>query len=464
LTNKPTSPNRDISKERNWTKGSVFSNLLCLSWPMIASNSLSMLGPTIDMIWVGRLGSSSIAGVGISGMIVMLINALMMGLFIGLQAMVARYIGAGEDSKAIHVSQQALIISIAISVILAGIGILFAEPILILLGVSPDVVSQGAPYLRINFVGMVTMSFQRITESVMQASGDSVRPMWVAVLYRLFHIALCPFLIFGWGFFPRLGVSGAAITGVLSQTLGAAIGLWILFSGRTRIRLTLTNMRVDFKVIWNLLKIGLPASITAMERNLGNLILMFFMTPFGTLAVAGHTLGQRVEMFFLMPGWALGQGAGILVGQNLGALQPQRAERTCWLAIGFLSGVMVIISIAVLIWAESIIRIFSAEPDLVKLGATFLRIATAGYLLMGINMVLQQAINTAGDTLIPMVIMLVNMWLVQVPLAYFLPRLTGLGVYGVRWAIVAGAVTGTFIYTLYFISGKWKHKKISGLT
>jgi len=384
---------------------------------MVASHSLTMLGPTIDMIWVGRLGSASIAGVGVSGMVVMLANALMMGLFTGLRAMVSRYIGAGDDSQANHVAQQAIIVSIVISVIMAGIGILFAEPIMIRLGVSPDVVSQGAPYLRITFVGMVTMSFQRITESVMQASGDSVRPMWVAFFYRLFHIALCPFLIFGWGFFPRLGVSGAAITSVLSQGLGAGIGVWILFSGRTRIRLTLTNLRIDYKVIWNLLKIGLPASMTAMERNLGNLILMFFMTPFGTLAVAGHTLGQRVEMFIQMPAMALGQGAGILVGQNLGARQPQRAERTCWIAIGFLSGIKIAASVAVLIWAENIILIFSSEPDMVKLGATFLRIATAGYLMMGITAVLQQAINTAGDTMIPMAIMLMNMWLVQVPLA-----------------------------------------------
>jgi putative MATE family efflux protein len=191
-----------------------------------------MLGPTIDLIWVGKLGSSSIAGVGVSGMVVMLANALMMGLFTGLRAMVSRLIGAGDTYKANHVAQQALIISITISIIMAGIGILFAEPILVLLGVSSEVVSEGAPYLRINFIGMVTMSFQRVTESVMQASGDSVRPMWVAVFYRLFHIALCPFLVFGWSFFPRLGVSGASITSILSQGLGAGIGLSSLWPTR----------------------------------------------------------------------------------------------------------------------------------------------------------------------------------------------------------------------------------------
>lgn len=451
---------KGIREGRDWTKGSIFRNLLSLSWPMVASNSLTMLGPTIDMIWVGRLGSSSIAGVGVSGLVVMLANALMMGLFTGLRAMVSRFIGAGETQKANHTAQQAIIISITVSIIMAGIGIFFAEPILILLGVDADVVGEGAPYLRINFIGMVTMSFQRITESIMQASGDSMRPMWVSVFYRLFHIALCPFLVFGWWFFPRLGVSGAAITSILSQGLGAGLGFWFLYSGRTRLRLNFSNFRIDFSTIWRLLKIGLPASMTSMERSLGNLILMFFMTPFGTLAVAGHTLGQRVEMFLVMPAMAVGQGAGILVGQNLGARQPQRAEKTCWYAVGFLAGVMVVASLAVLIWAENIIHIFSSEPGLVELGATFLRIATAGYLTMSITAVFQQAINTAGDTLIPMAIMLINMWLVQIPLAYFLPQVAGLGVYGVRWAIVAGGVTTMVVYTIYFISGRWKNKKI----
>ena len=460
MNNSRVSASNLKSKGRDWTKGSIFRNLLSLSWPMAAGNSLVMLGPTIDMIWVGRLGSSAIAGVGVSGLVVMLANALMMGLFTGLRAMIARFVGSGDTQEANHVAQQAIIISLVISIVMAGIGIIFAEPILVLLGVSPDVVSEGAPYLRINFIGMITMSFQRITESTMQASGDSVRPMWVTVFYRLFHIALCPFLVFGWWFFPRLGVSGAAITSVFSQGLGTAIGLWFLCSGRTRLRLTFNHFRIDFNMIWRLLKIGLPASMTAMERNLGNLILMFFMTPFGTLAVAGHTLGQRVEMFLLMPAMSLGQGAGILVGQNLGAGQPQRAERTCWSAAGFLAGVTAVASIMVFIFAESIIHIFSSDPDLVKLGADFLRIATVGYLVLGVTAVFQQSINTAGDTMIPMAIMLLNMWLIQVPLAYFLPSITGLGVYGVRWAIVAGGVTAMVVYIIYFLTGRWKRKKV----
>ncbi len=454
------SAQRGAAFARDWTKGSVFRNLLSLSWPMIVGGSLNMLGPTIDMIWVGRLGAAAIAGVGVSGMIVQLVNSMMWGLFTSLRAIVARYVGAGDDKTAIHVARQALVISVSFSIIMAVIGILFAERILIVMGLSPDVVAQGAPYLRINFIGTVTMTFRMMTEATMQASGDSVRPMWIAVFFRLFHITLSPFLIFGWWFFPRLGVSGAATTNIFSQGLGAGLGLWFLFSGHTRLRLTLRNFRVDPNIIWRLVKLGLPASVTGMERNLGNLILMWFMTPFGTLAVAGHTIGQRVEQFLQNPAMGLGQGAGVLAGQNLGARQPQRAERTGWLGAGFASGVMLVASLAILRWAESVVHIFSSDPELVKLASTFLRIACAYYTVMGLTSVFQQCINTAGDTLVPMAIMLANMWLVQVPLAFLLPRVTSLGVYGVRWAIVAGTVTGAIVYTAYFRTGRWKRKKV----
>ena len=427
---------------------------------MIIGGSLNMLGPTIDMIWVGRLGVASIAGVGVAGMVTMLAHSALMGLFMGLRAMVARFVGAGDNQSANHVSQQALVMSVTASILLAAIGIFFARPIMILMGVRPDVVAQGVPYLRIQFVGMVTMSFRNMTEATMQASGDAMRPMWIAVFFRLFHIALCPFLVFGWWLFPRLGVSGAAMTNVFSQGIGAALGLWVLCSGRTRLRLTLRNFRIDPGIIWRLVKLALPASVSATERTLGNLILMWFMTPFGTLAVAAHTLNQRVEMFIHMPGMALGQAAGVLAGQNLGARQPKRAERTGWLGAGLLSAFTLIASLAVFLWAERVIHIFSSDPDLIKLASTFVRIAAAGYLVMGIAAVLQQCISGAGDTLPPMLVMLLNIWLVQVPLAYFLPRVTDLGVYGVRWAIVAGTVTAAIVYTIYFRLGRWKRKRV----
>ncbi len=419
-----------------------------------------MLGPTIDMIWVGKLGSAAIAGVGVSGMVVMLANSAMMGLYQGLRAMIARAIGSGNPREANHVTQQALVISLAYSIIMAVIGVFFAEHILILMGLGDDVVKEGASYLRINFIGMVTMSLRMVTEASMQASGDAKKPMWVAVFFRFFHVVLAPFLIFGWWIFPQLGVTGAAVTNIFSQGIGAAIGLWFLLDGRTRLQLSMKNFRIDPKIMWRLLKVGFPASIMGMERTLGNLILISFMSPFGTLGVAGHTLNQRIEMFVGVPAMGLGQAAGVLAGQNLGAKQPERAETTGWRGAGLLSVMMLVIAAAVLVWAESVIRIFSSNPELVKAASSFIRIAAAGYLFMGFTSSLQQCISGAGDTLIPMAITLINMWLVQVPLAYFLPKMTNLGVFGVRWAMVAGMVTAAIAYTLYFRFGRWKRIKV----
>ncbi|MEK7354427.1 MAG: MATE family efflux transporter, partial [Chloroflexota bacterium] len=308
---------RGASFDKDWTKGSIVGNLVSLGWPMMVGGSLNMLGPTIDMIWVGKLGAASIAGVGVSGMVVMLVNSAMMGLYQGLRALVSRAIGAGNQQEANHMAQQALIISLAYSIIMAAVGIFFAERLLILMGLGADVVEQGAAYLRINFIGMVSMSLRMITEASMQASGDAKKPMWVAVFFRFSHVVLAPFLIFGWWIFPQMGVTGAAVTNVFSQGVGAAIGMWFLLSGRARLRLSLRNFQIDRNSIWRLLKVGFPASIMGMERTLGNLILIRFMSPFGTLGVAGHTLNQRIEMFVAVPAMGLGQAAGVLAGQNL---------------------------------------------------------------------------------------------------------------------------------------------------
>jgi putative MATE family efflux protein len=446
--------------DRDWTKGSIIGNLLSLGWPMIVGGSLNMLGPTIDMIWVGKLGSAAIAGVGVSGMVVMLVNSMLMGLFMSVRAMVARFVGAGDAKGANYVAQQALVVSIAYSLIMAVIGIFFAKPIFSLFGLESDVVTEGVAYMRINFVGMITMCFRTMTEATMQASGDSVRPMWIAIFFRLFHIALSPCLIFGLWLFPSLGVTGAAMTNVFSQGIGASLGLWFLFSGRTRLRLTLRHFRFDGNMIWRLVKIGLPASFTGMGRTFGNLIIMAFMAPYGTLAVASHTLNQRIEMFINMPQMGLGQAAGVLAGQNLGAKQPERAERTGWLTAGLLSGIMLIVSLVVFLWAEYFVRIFNSEPDLVVLASTFLRIATAGWLVLGITSVVQQCLNGVGDTMVPMLVMILNMWLLQIVLAFFLPRTTSLGVYGVRWAIVAGTASAAIFYIIYFRMGRWKRKEV----
>jgi putative MATE family efflux protein len=427
---------------------------------MMISNSLNMAGPTIDMIWVGKLGSVAIAAVGVAGIGVMVMMTAMMGLMMGARAIIARFIGASDVAGANHAARQAFVLSGIFSIVMALIGIFFAERILVLLGVAADVAAEGTTYMRIVFVGSVAMAFRMVTEAIMQASGDTMTPMRITLGTRIFHVVLCPFLIFGWWIFPRLGVSGAALTNVMSQSLGVVFSLWFLYSGRTRIRLTLSNFRLDPNMIWRMVKIGVPGSIAGMQRTVSQLIMMRIVISFGTLALAAHTLSQRVEMILFMPGMALGMAAGVLAGQNLGAGQPERAERSGWLAVGMVEGLMLTGSAAILIAAESIVGIFSTEPELVAIASTFLRIAVAGYVMMGPVAVLQQCLMGVGDTVPPMIAGLATIWAVQVPLAFILPEVTGLGVYGVRWAMVAGPVLGAIVYPIYFRTGRWKRKKV----
>ena len=270
-------------QDRDWTKGSVIGNLWLLSWPLMIGQSLNQIGPTIDMIWVGRLGAAAIAGVGVAGMAVMMLNSVMMALSMGARAIIARFVGAGNKAEAIHAARQAYIVCIIFALIMVPVGIFVSRPILELFGVEPDVVAEGAVYLRILLVGSAVMVLWMMTESVMQASGDSISPMRIAVGFRLIHVGLCPMLIFGWWIFPELGVRGAALTNLITQGMGLIIGLWILFSGRSRLRLSLRDLHIDPTMIWRIVKIGIPVVISGMQRSFGDIIIMWLIVPFGTL-------------------------------------------------------------------------------------------------------------------------------------------------------------------------------------
>jgi len=446
--------------EKDLTKGSIIGNLWSFSWPITVSTTVMMIGPIIDMIWVGKLGSPEMAGVGISGIVVSLINSLIMGLFTGLRAMVARFVGAGDKEQANHVSQQAFVIGAVLSLVLAVIGQLFATSIMNLWQLEPDVIAAGATYMRIELIGIFTMSFGVLAQSVMQASGDSQTPMRIIIGERVLHIILCPFLIFGWWIFPWMGVSGAALSGVISQGIGGVILLWILFRGGTRLRISLRNFKFDANIIWRMVKIGIPSALGSIHMNIGSIVFMWFIAPFGTLAIASHNLVSRVDMFVLLPAIGLGSAAGILAAQNLGAQQVERSAKTAWIAIGWLTGIMAVFSVVIWFWASNIVQVFNPEPELIDLASTFLMIQIASYMCNGLMFVMMNVMNAVGDTLIAFIIDLVTMWGIRVPLAILLPKIANLGVYGVRWALVADTVCSAIIFIIYFRSGRWKRKKI----
>ncbi len=457
-----TEPTTDekTAKKRDWTKGPIVSNLLRLAWPMVIMESLYMLGQIIDMIWVGRLGPDAIAGVGMANICVLVVMSMDIGLIIGVRAMVSRYSGAGDMRGASRVAGQAVILGAIWGLTVTVGGVLLVKSVFGLFGMEPAATAEGIAYLWIIFAGWGPMGAFLMGMYSIQASGDSVTPMIVEASTRIVHIAICPFLVLGWGIFPRLGVSGAAISNVISSFLGIFIILWILFKGRGQLKLTMKDLIPAPDIIWRMLKIGIPSLILHTQKSLGDLVLAWLIVPFGTLAVAAHSLVLRVEMLFLAVGIALGSGAGVLAGLNLGAGRPERAEKSGWTAMGGMEIFMAVFCAAILLRAEAIVGIFTVEGDLIRMGSEFLRIAAAGYIVIGTVFVLQDCISGAGDTVPAMIGSIAMVWVVQLPLSFLLPRVGGLGVYGVRWAIVIATFTGAVFYTAYFISGRWKTKTV----
>jgi putative MATE family efflux protein len=451
----------DSAIGRDWTTGSIVKNFLSLSFPLVINYIVHLAGPLVPMIWVGRIGAASVAGLGVANSLAAMLSVSgMTGITIGTRALVSRYSGASDAQTANHVARQAFFVIFIYSAIVTTMGLVFSRRILSLYGLSPEVVEEGVKYMRIQSAGVVIVASRYLAEGIMQSSGDTVTPMKIAIFFRGFHVVLCPFLVLGWWIFPRLGVAGAAISDVLSHGLGLILALWILFSGRTRLKFTLSGIKIDPGIMWRIVRVGIPASVMGIQKNLGQLTLAGFMAPFGTLAVAAHSIVSRIEMILSGPSTGAGTAAGVLVGHNLGAGKPQQAEKSGWLSLGLVECFAVICSVVILFYPSGVSRIFTTDSGVIELASIYLKIAAAGFMIIGFDYVLQQSIAGAGDTLPPMIVSLIGLWLIQVPLSYFLPRWFDIGVYGVRWAMVLGTVVNATIYAIYFKVGKWKHKKV----
>jgi putative MATE family efflux protein len=445
---------------KDWTKGSITRNLLLLSWPVLVLSALYSANLVLEMVWVGKLGESAIAGVGVAGFILLVVVSAKSSLSFGERAMVARHFGAGDLTAANHVAGQAFVISGVYGVVVS-VAVFFLTPqIFGLFGLEAGAAAEGVKYLRLVMAGWLTEAFWISSFSVMQASGDTLTPMKIAIFIRCVNALVCPFLVLGLWIFPRMGVTGAAATYILVTGLGMSLSLWVLLGGKTRVRLRLKDFRPDPVIIWRILKIGIPASITGLGKTFGDLVLTRFVVPFGTVPLAAHNVISRIESFLTAPSAGLGTGAAVLVGQNLGAKQPRQATRSGWLAVVLVLAIMVVFAAVLWIFAARIIALFNSDPKLVETGSTFLRIAVSGYVAMSAVNVLQNCIYGAGDTLPPMLISLTMVWIFQLPLAFLISRHTTLGVFGIRWAVVISLVLGAAAYAIYFRLERWKRMKI----
>jgi putative MATE family efflux protein len=284
--------------------------------------------------------------------------------------------------------------------------------------------------------------------------------MKVWSLATILNIILDPLLIFGIGPFPKMGVMGAATATVTGQGVGMVVGLWILFTGKSFIRVHLRGFRLHFDFIWRIIRIAIPGSVQGGVRSLAGLILMRIVAVYGTIAVAAYGIGLRVMLIVMMPGWALGSAAATLVGQNLGAHKPQRAEKSAWVAAGYYVLFVAVVGILFVLFPEPVIRLFNADPNVVTTGVRYLRITAVTYPFLALGITMGMSQSGAGDTFSPMVVIALSMLGIQIPLAISLPHIDGLGTDGIWLAVAIALTVQGILMTFFFVRGKWKLKRV----
>ncbi len=445
-----------FQKERDLTTISITKGLFLLAVPMIVSNVLQTAFNVVDMIWVGRLGASALAAVAMSGQIIMVVMFVMIGIGVGTTAKVARAIGEKDRDKADNVAMQSLILGFFGSIIFAVIGYYVSPWLLEVLGAQPDVVALGTSYLRITFLGVIVMFYGFLISAILQGAGDAVTPMLILAGATVLNIILDPIMIFwlGWG------VNGAALATVISRALGSLAALEVLLRGRSRIHVKVTYFKIDWEAIRSILLIGFPASIQMTLRGAVGIVLIAVVASFGTYAVAAYGVGLELWMIAMMPGFALGMSAATLVGQNLGAKQPDRAALSAWTAAGYYTVFMFFMCLLFLTAAPYLVMMFNTEPEVVRIGSSFLRIAALGTIFVAPSLILGRSMSGAGDTTAPLVITFITLWIIQIPLAFILARFTSLGLTGIWVAILTAYLSQAVMTITWFQVGRWKQKRI----
>lgn len=442
------------------TEGSIASAILTLAVPMLVTGVLQNVQSLIDLFWVGRLGSTAVASVAVAGTLLMLLSPMMMGLAIGTIALVSRAVGGGRLEEAESAAGQALFMAIAAGGFSGVVGWLLAEPLIRLFGTAPEVAQEGIRYLRISFAGSFTVYLLFTGNAVLQGSGDVHTPMYLMAAANFLNIVLDPLLIFGWKPFPRLGVSGAATATVISQAIACVGCVYALLGGRSYVRARLGSWRPNMEVAWRILRIGMPGSGQMLSRSLMSLVLMRIVASCGTAAVAAYGIGLRFHFIVLLPAFALGGAGATMVGQNLGAAQPQRARRAAWMATFMDMGFMAIAVAVFVIAAPSLIGIFNRTPEVVAIGTRYLRIVSPFYLATALGIVLGRSLSGAGDTVTPMLITILTLWGGQVPAAIFLSRVMNPPTDGVWWAMAFAFVAQGLLTAYWFERGTWARKKV----
>ena len=450
-----------MNQKNNLTEGSILKSLIVLAVPIIFANILQATYQLTDTFWVGRLGTDAVAAVSISFPIIFLIISLGTGLAMAGTILVAQYKGRNNQKAVNHITSQTLMMVVVISIILAAIGYILSPFLIGLMGAEPGVYSSAVPYMKISFIGMIFMFTYMVFQSLMRGVGEVKIPVYIVLGTVILNLFLDPLFIFGYGFIPAFGVSGAAMATIATQSLAAIIGIILLIKGRYQIQLHLKDIKPDMPLIKKMFKLGYPASIEQSTRALGMTVMTFLVATFGTLTLAAYGIGTRILSFIIIPAMGLSMATSTLVGQNMGAKKLDRVEKVVKLSslTGFIF--LTLVGIILFFFAKQISAIFiPGEIATIQSSALFIKIMALTFGFIGIQMSLSGALRGTGNTMVSMVLSIISLWVLRFPLAYILSMHTNLAEVGLWIAFPAANVIAAIITISWFARGTWKQKQV----
>lgn len=449
--------------EYDYTKGSIKAAIVLLAIPMILELSLESVFAVVDMYFVSHLPNSknAIATVGLTESVVVLVYTVAIGLSTAATALVARRIGEKNPEAASHTGAQSILIALIVSVVFSIAGIILAPDILKIMGAKPEVIKEGTAFTRIMLGGSTVIILLFLINGIFRGAGDATMAMRSLWLASIINILLCPALINGWGPFPEMGLKGAAIATTIGRGIGVLYQCYHLFGGKRSIKLNIPHFRWDAPVIKTLFEVAWPATFQFFIQSGSWIVLAWLVSHTGsTDASAGYQVAIRNVVFFILPAWGLSNAAATLVGQNLGAGQPLRAEQSVLLTAKYNAIFMAFVTVLFVCFASPIISIFTSEPEVHRYATQALQIIGSGYIFYGVGMVMIQALNGAGDTRTPTWINVFGFWLFQIPFSILLAIVLGMGPSGAFIAIPVAETVLAAAAFYYFKKGKWKEVKV----
>jgi putative MATE family efflux protein len=445
---------------QDYTAGSLNRAILLLAVPMVLEMVLESLFAVVDVFWVGRLGANAVATVGLTESMLSLVFAVAMGLSLSTTAMVARRIGEKDPEGAAVAGVQAIALGLMVSVAIGIPCLVFAPRLLQFMGASPEIVAVGSGYTRICLGGSCAVLLLFLNNAIFRGAGDAAIAMRLLWVSNIINLLLDPCLIFGWGPFPRMGVTGAALATLIGRSIGVGYQFYRLLKGTERIRILTRQVRLNGKVMLRLVRVSVTGILQFAIAHTSWIGLVRIVSIFGAAALAGYTIAIRIVIFVILPSWGLSNAAATLVGQNLGAKHPERAEKAVWRTglynVIFLGAVGVFF----VVFAEPVVRLFTQDPEVVPLGAACLRIVSYGNMGYAYFMVMMQAFNGAGDTITPTIVNFFGFWLLEIPLAYTLAIPLHMRSNGVFFSIAIAESAMAAASAILFKQGRWKKQRI----